>query len=115
MPPSRSTIAPRPPPASAAPPPATRTPITASTTATPFSGAGAHGALTLNAVGSYSYTVTNLSGPTGSHLHDVFTYGVSDGHGGVGSANLDITLNRAPIAVNDSATATTGIGGSASG
>ena len=50
---------------------------------TPFSGTGAHGNLIINADGSYNYSVTNLWGPTGSHLHDIFTYGISDGHGGV--------------------------------
>jgi VCBS repeat-containing protein len=70
-------------------------------TVTGFTG-GTHGTLTLNADGSYSYTVTDLTGPTGSHLHDVFTYGITDGLGGVAVANLDITLNRAPIALNDS-------------
>ena len=34
---------------------------------TPFSGTGAHGNLIINADGSYNYSVTNLSGPTGSH------------------------------------------------
>ena len=70
-------------------------------TVTGFTG-GTHGTLVLNADGSYSYTVTDLTGPTGSHLHDVFAYGITDGLGGVAVANLDITLNRAPIAVNDS-------------
>jgi Ca2+-binding RTX toxin-like protein len=59
----------------------------------------------LNDDGSYSYTVTDLTGPTGSHLHDVFTYGITDGNAGVAVANLDITLNRAPIALNDSTAA----------
>src|SRR5262245_40259654 len=68
---------------------------------TPFSGAGAHGNLTLNADGSFSYTVTDLTGATGSHLHDVFTYIEADGHGGTASAHLDITLNRGPVASND--------------
>src|SRR5262245_31576163 len=68
---------------------------------TPLSGAGAHGNLALNADGSFSYTVTDLTGATGSHLHDVFTYTESDGRGGVTSANLDITLNRGPVATND--------------
>src|SRR5262249_49727261 len=62
----------------------------------------------LNANGSYSYTVTDLTGPTGSHLHDVITYGVTDGHAGVAVATLDITLNRAPDAVNDSTAVTKG-------
>jgi VCBS repeat-containing protein len=68
---------------------------------TGFTG-GSHGNLVLGADGAYSYTATDLTGPTGSHLHDVFTYGISDSHGGVASANLDITLNRAPTTVNDS-------------
>jgi probable HAF family extracellular repeat protein/VCBS repeat-containing protein len=62
---------------------------------------GSHGDLTLNADGSGSYTVTDLTGPTGSPLHDVFAYTVSDGNGGTASADLDITLNRAPSASND--------------
>ena len=84
-------------------------------TVTPFDGAGAHGKLTLNTDGSFSYIVTDLTGMTGSHLHDVFTYTISDGFGGVASANLDITLNRAPVADDDAVVATTGIGGTASG
>ena len=65
---------------------------------------GGHGSLTLNANGSYSYTVTDLTGPTGVHLHDIFTYTDSDGLGGeTGSATLDITLDRAPVAANDAA------------
>src|SRR5262249_36053894 len=72
-----------------------------SLTVTPFSGAGAHGDLTLNADGSFSYTVTDLTGATGSHLHDMFTYTESDGRGGTASAHLDIALNRAPVAAND--------------
>jgi Ca2+-binding RTX toxin-like protein len=44
----------------------------------------------------------------GSHLHDIFNYSVSDGHGGTASAALDITLDRAPIAVNDSTAVTKG-------
>jgi VCBS repeat-containing protein len=63
---------------------------------------GTHGTLVLNDDGSYSYTVTDLTGPTGSHLHDVFTYGITDGNAGVAVADLDITLNRAPTAANDS-------------
>src|SRR5262245_64640820 len=39
--------------------------------------------------------------PAPRHLHDVFTYTESDGRGGTASANLDITLNRAPVATND--------------
>jgi VCBS repeat-containing protein len=76
-------------------------------TVTGFSG-GTHGALVLHEDGSYSYTVTDLTGPTGSHLHDVFTYGITDGKAGVAVADLDITLNRAPTAANDSTAVTKG-------
>src|SRR5439155_1605265 len=65
------------------------------------SATGTYGNLTLNPDGSYIYQFFNPSGPTGSHLHDVIAYQVSDGHGGLGVANLDITLNRGPVAVND--------------
>ena len=82
---------------------------------TPFSGAGTHGNLTLSSDGSFDYTVTSLAGPTGSHLHDLFGYTVSDGRGGLASASLDITLNRGPVAIDDDASASTGIGGTASG
>ena len=76
-------------------------------TVTGFSG-GTHGSLVLNPDGSYNYTVTDLTGLNGSHLHDVFTYAISDGHGGVAAANLDIELNRGPSAANDSGAVTQG-------
>ena len=56
-----------------------------------------HGSLTLHADGSYTYTLDN-SNPAvdalnmGQTLVDSFTYGISDGHGGTGSASLDITI-----------------------
>ena len=63
--------------------------------------AGTYGHLTLNANGSYSYVADNTaaigSGPTGSHLQDVFSYTVSDGHGGTTNASLTVTLDRAPV------------------
>jgi VCBS repeat-containing protein len=66
---------------------------------------GSHGTLVLGTDGGYTYTVTDLTGAAGSHLHDIFSYTVSDGHGGTASAALDITLNRGPVAaVNDSYT-----------
>ena len=84
-------------------------------TATAFDGDLAHGHLTLVANGDFTYTVTDLNGPTGSHLDDLFNYTVSDGRE-TASANLEeITLNRAPNAVADAAVATTGIGGTAAG
>jgi VCBS repeat-containing protein len=76
-------------------------------TVTGFSG-GTHGILVLTPNGSYGYIATDLTGPTGSHLHDVFTYGIRDGHGGVAAATLDITLNRGPGAVDDSTAVTKG-------
>jgi VCBS repeat-containing protein len=79
---------------------------------TSFAG-GAYGNLSLDAGGSYSYSVTALSGPTGAHLHDVFNYVISDGNGGGNAANLDITLNRGPSATNDLAGIQ--IGGAVSG
>jgi Ca2+-binding RTX toxin-like protein len=41
-------------------------------------------------------------------LHDIFSYAITDGHGVTASAGLDITLNRAPIAVDDSTAVTKG-------
>jgi VCBS repeat-containing protein len=65
--------------------------------------------LALFSDGHYGYAADNRAAlalaPTGSHLHDIFSYTVSDGHGGTASAALDITLNRGPVAaVNDSYT-----------
>ena len=64
--------------------------------------AGAHGNLTLNADGSYSYTVTNTTGTVAadSHLHDLFSYTASDGHGGTATAILDIVLNVQGVTIN---------------
>jgi VCBS repeat-containing protein len=62
---------------------------------------GSHGTLVLGTDGGYTYTVTDLTGAAGSHLHDIFSYTVSDGHGGTASAALDITLNRGPVANAD--------------
>jgi serralysin len=63
--------------------------------------AGVYGHLTMNADGSYSYAADNLSainaGATGGHLHDAFTYVVSDGNGGNATASLTITLDRPPV------------------
>jgi VCBS repeat-containing protein len=63
---------------------------------------GAHGSLTLNTDGTYSYTPN--SGDSGT---DSFTYTVDD-HGTTMSATLTITItgvNDAPVAANGSATA----------
>ena len=69
--------------------------------------AGAYGHLTLNANGSYSYVADNsaaiAAAPTGSHLQDTFSYTVSDGNGGTATATLTVTLDRAPVASNSTA------------
>jgi VCBS repeat-containing protein len=74
--------------------------------------AGVYGHLTLNADGSYSYVADNLSainsGPTGSHLKDIFTYTVSDGNGGTASASLTISPDRPPVVT--AANVTLGVG-----
>jgi large repetitive protein len=59
------------------------------------------GTLTVNADGSYLFT------PTSTYHGDVpvLTYSVSDGAGGSNSATLQINVNAAPTAVNDSAPA----------
>ena len=62
---------------------------------------GAYGTLGLNSDGSFTYTVTSLTGPTGSVLQDIFTITVSDGNGETATANLDISLLRPLIVVNE--------------
>ncbi|WP_375049593.1 VCBS domain-containing protein [Bradyrhizobium sp. 8-10B] len=76
--------------------------------------AGAYGTVTINADGSYSYVIDDAN-PTvdalnvGGTLTDTFTYTVSDGQGGTSSTTLTITIHGtddAPVAVNDSGSAT---------
>ncbi|MGU3363109.1 Ig-like domain-containing protein [Methylobacterium sp. M6A4_1b] len=55
--------------------------------------AGRYGHLTLNADGSYSYAADTAGSLVGSG-HDIFSYRVSDGHGGTATANLDITVQH---------------------
>ena len=59
----------------------------------------AHGFLTLNADGSFTYTPNlNYNGP------DSFVYGVSDGNGGTATATVNLTVNpvnNAPVANDD--------------
>ena len=70
---------------------------------------GAHGTLTINANGSYSYQVDNADPAViglglNQTITDTFTYAVSDGHGGTASATLTITIfgtNDGPTAVPD--------------
>lgn len=72
---------------------------------------GSYGTLVLNGDGTYSYAVTSATGATGSHLVDHFKYVIADGKGGFNSASLDITLNRAAVASDDSAIAKAGAAG----
>ncbi|MFI3156459.1 MAG: VCBS domain-containing protein, partial [Methylococcaceae bacterium] len=76
--------------------------------------AGSYGSLTLSANGSYIYTVDNsntnvqaLKG-TANTLADSFTYTVRDAGGLTGTATLTVTVqgaNDVPVGVNDSAIA----------
>ncbi|WP_028311381.1 Ig-like domain-containing protein [Derxia gummosa] len=93
------------------------TPGTAPSGSLGASVAGSYGHLTLNADGSWSYDADNATAlAAGAQATDVFTYTVSDGHGGSDTATISFTVtgtNDAPTAANDSASASAG--GSASG
>jgi trimeric autotransporter adhesin len=76
--------------------------------------AGAYGTLTLNADGSYTYLVDEANAAvqalrlSSQTLTDTFTYTVRDTAGLTDTANLVITIqgaNDAPVAVNDSGSA----------
>ncbi|HJV59361.1 MAG TPA: Ig-like domain-containing protein, partial [Albitalea sp.] len=54
---------------------------------------GTYGSLLIKSDGSYAYTATNAGAvPTGTTVNDVFTYQVSDGHGGTANATLTIQV-----------------------
>ncbi|MBU5615336.1 retention module-containing protein, partial [Geomonas azotofigens] len=60
--------------------------------------AGTYGSVTIAADGSYTYTLNNDAANVqalkdGQVAHDIFTYSVSDGHGGTASATLTIDIN----------------------
>jgi len=62
--------------------------------------AGSYGDLTINADGSYSYELDNSRPATdalaqGQQVSDVFTYLVSDGHGGTASAQIVFAITGA--------------------
>ncbi len=67
---------------------------------------GAFGTLVMAADGSYSYVADNTGAidgvATGGHAVDAFSYSESDGHGGTANGILNITIDRPPVAVNDS-------------
>ncbi|WP_213955075.1 VCBS domain-containing protein [Variovorax sp. dw_954] len=78
------------------------------TLGTPF--AGAYGSLTLNADGSYSYTVDNANPAVEAlrietdTLSDAFTYTLVDANGATSTATLTVTIhgrNDNPIAIDD--------------
>ncbi|WP_336487772.1 DUF4214 domain-containing protein [Methylobacterium nigriterrae] len=54
--------------------------------------AGQYGTLTLNADGNYGYALTGSAPATGTVVHDVFAFQVSDGRGGTVSSSLDIAV-----------------------
>ena len=74
--------------------------------------AGAYGTLTLNADGTYVYTLNNTLGSVqalgaGETLTDVLTYTVTDGKGGTASNTLTVTItgtNDAPVVAAATAT-----------
>ncbi|EGW52488.1 hypothetical protein HMPREF1022_00566 [Desulfovibrio sp. 6_1_46AFAA] len=60
--------------------------------------AGLYGTLTLDASGNYTYTLNNALPAVqglgvGEKLTDTFTFRVSDGHGGMASNTLTVTIN----------------------
>ena len=60
--------------------------------------AGSYGTLTLTASGAYTYQLSNASSAVqglsqGQTVYDVFTYTVTDGHGGTTTNTLTITVN----------------------
>jgi VCBS repeat-containing protein len=76
--------------------------------------AGAFGSLTLNADGTYSYSVDNTNAQvqalrtTADTLTETFSYTMRDTAGATSTSTLTITIqgaNDAPVAVSDTATA----------
>lgn len=58
---------------------------------------GQYGQLVLNADGSFSYATWDLSAaPSGYRLSDTFSYSAFDGYDGIGTADLAVSINRAP-------------------
>jgi len=85
------------------------TPATAVTAAgTAF--AGTYGDLVLKSDGSYTYSATRADAiATGSTVNEVFTYQVSDGHGGTSTATLTIGVGGQADTVTAAAPTTTAL------
>ncbi len=96
----------------------TGTPGTA-VTAAGTSFVGAYGTLLLKSDGSYTYTPTSNADAValGTTVSDVFTYQVSDGHGGTANATLTVQVAgqaetlTAPPPTTTALTSTLGLGG----
>lgn len=80
--------------------------------------AGAYGDLLLRSDGSYTYTASRADAvATGNRVDDVFTYQVSDGHGGLANASLTVHVGgaadtlTAPPPTTTALTATLGLNG----
>jgi VCBS repeat-containing protein len=65
-----------------------------------------YGHITINADGTYSYVADNTAAidgaATGSHLTELISYTINDGHGGTSASSITVTLDRGPTAANDS-------------
>ena len=74
--------------------------------------AGVYGHITIHSDGSYTYNADNTAAidgaANGSHLTDTFTYTANDGQGGTTTANIVITLDRAPTVTGDTSAAAEG-------
>jgi VCBS repeat-containing protein len=51
-----------------------------------------HGAFTISADGSYSFTANDARAVQNHYAEDPLVYSVSDGHGGTGRAQVDVNL-----------------------
>jgi len=72
--------------------------------------AGTYGDLLLRSDGSYTYTASRADAvATGTQVNDVFTYQVSDGHGGFATAALTLQVNGAADTVTAAVPTTTAL------
>jgi VCBS repeat-containing protein len=72
------------------------TPVAGETNTWTLATGPAHGSVVVNANGTYTYTPTqNYSGT------DSFTYEITDSHGQMSTATVNLTVTPVPVAVND--------------